>query len=71
MTRPVSTMRLPIILALIVVVTLPKDVQGFVDDISSQVRVATATIGKVLDRNDEPAPTKVAELRLTKAAKVE
>ena len=44
-------MRLPIILALIVVITLPKDVRGFVDDVSAQARVATATISHFLDRN--------------------
>ena len=44
-------MRLPIILALLVVITLPKDVRGFVDDVSAQARVATATISHFLDRN--------------------
>ena len=61
-------MRLPIILALIVVVTLPKDVQGFVDDISSQVRVATASVSHMLDRRAAAEPTKVAELRLSTPA---
>jgi hypothetical protein len=66
MTRSVCTMRLPIILALIVIITLPKDVQGLADDVSAQVRVATASISKFLDRNEADEPTKVAELRLPK-----
>ena len=45
-------MRLPIILALIVVITLPKDVRGFVDDVSAQARMVTASIVRVLDRDD-------------------
>lgn len=45
-------MRLPIILALLVVVTLPKDVQGMMDDVSVQLRGAQAAIGKVLHRDD-------------------
>ena len=45
-------MRLPIILALIVVITLPKDVRGFVDDVSAQARMATASISHFLDRHD-------------------
>ena len=45
-------MRLPIILALIVVITLPKDVRGFVDDVSAQARIATASITRLLDRDD-------------------
>lgn len=45
-------MRLPIILALIVVITLPKDVRGFVDDVSAQARMATASISHFLDRDD-------------------
>lgn len=44
-------MRLPIILALIVIITLPKDVRGFVDDVSAQARVATASITHFLDRD--------------------
>jgi hypothetical protein len=44
-------MRLPIILALIVVITLPKDVRGFVDDVSAQARFATASISHFLDRD--------------------
>jgi len=55
-------MRLPIILALIVVITLPKDVRGFVDDMSAQARVATASISQFLDRNkDDDGTVKVAE----------
>jgi hypothetical protein len=57
-------MRLPIILALIVVITLPKDVHGFIDDMSAQARTVTASIGKMLDRSDDA--TEVAELRLPK-----
>ena len=45
-------MRLPIILALVVVITLPKDVRGFVDDVSAQARMATASISHFLDRDD-------------------
>jgi hypothetical protein len=54
-------MRLPIILALIVVITLPKDVRGFVDDMSAQARVATASISQFLDRNKDDGTVKVAE----------
>jgi hypothetical protein len=59
-------MRLPIILALIVVITLPKDVHGFIDDVSAQARTVTASIGAFLDRNRDDEATKVAELRLPK-----
>lgn len=45
-------MRLPIILALLVVITLPKDVHGMMDDMSRQLSVAQATIGKMLKRDD-------------------
>lgn len=45
-------MRLPIILALIVLITLPKDVRGFVDDVSAQARIATASVVRLLDRDD-------------------
>jgi len=45
-------MRLPIILALIVVITLPKDVHGFVDDVSAQARVATASVTRLLGRSE-------------------
>jgi len=45
-------MRLPIILALIVVITLPKDVRGFVNDVSDQARIATASIAHFLDRDE-------------------
>lgn len=54
-------MRLPIILALIVVITLPKDVRGFVDDMSAQARIATASISQFLDRNKDHGTVKVAE----------
>jgi hypothetical protein len=57
----VSIMRLPIILALIVVITLPKDVRGFVDDMSAQARVATASISHFLDRSKSDGTVKVAE----------
>ncbi len=55
-------MRLPIILALIVVITLPKDVQALVNDVSHQVRVAQVTIGKMLQRDDT---IQVAEARVS------
>jgi hypothetical protein len=55
-------MRLPIILALIVVITLPKDVQGLVNDVSHQMRVAQATIGKMLHRDDT---IQVAEAKIS------
>jgi hypothetical protein len=55
-------MRLPIILALIVVIALPKDVHGLVEDVSAQVRVAQATIGKMLHRDDT---VQVAEAKVT------
>jgi len=59
-------MRLPIILALIVVITLPKDVHGFVDDMSAQARIATASISHFLDRNKAGGTVKVAEARVLK-----
>jgi hypothetical protein len=62
----VFIMRLPIIIALIVVITLPKDVHGFIDDMSAQARGVTASIGRMLDRDGDDA-TKVAELRLPKS----
>lgn len=55
-------MRLPIILALIVVITLPKDVHGLMDDVSAQMRVAQATIGKMLHRDET---IQVAEAKVT------
>lgn len=55
-------MRLPIILALIVVIALPKDVHGLINDVSAQVRVAQATIGKMLHRDDT---VQVAEAKVT------
>jgi hypothetical protein len=55
-------MRLPIFLALIVVITLPKDVQGLVDDVSDQVRVAQVTIGKMFNRDET---IQVAEAKVT------
>ena len=60
-SRWITIMRLPIILALIVVITLPKDVRGFVDDISAQARVATATISHFLDRNKDGDTVQVAD----------
>ena len=62
-------MRLPIILALIVVITLPKDVRGFVDDVSAQARMATASISHFLDRNRDDDTVQVAEARLSDLAK--
>ncbi len=62
-------MRLPIILALIVVITLPKDVHGFVDDVSSQARMATASISQFLDRNKDDGTVKVAEARVSTVLK--
>jgi hypothetical protein len=57
-------MRLPIILALLVVITLPKDVHGMMDDMSRQLSVAQATIGKMLKRDDT---IKVADATLVAA----
>ncbi|MDB5538581.1 MAG: hypothetical protein JWQ89_308 [Devosia sp.] len=54
-------MRLPIILALIVVITLPKDVHGLVNDVSARVGAATAVVASLLDRNHDPV--QVAELK--------
>jgi len=54
-------MRLPIILALIVVITLPKDVHGLLNDFSSQFHVASVTVGKLLDRNKKVDTLQVAE----------
>lgn len=62
-------MRLPIILALIVVITLPKDVRGFVDDLSAQARVATASISQLLDRNKDDSTVKVAQASVTNVLK--
>ena len=62
-------MRLPIILALIVVITLPKDVRGFVDDLSAQARVATASISQLLDRNKDDGTVKVAQASVTNVLK--
>jgi hypothetical protein len=62
-------MRLPIILALIVVITLPKDVSGFVDDLSAQARVATASISHFLDRNKDGGTVKVAQANLSNVLK--
>jgi hypothetical protein len=55
-------MRLPIILALIVVIALPKDIHGLMNDVSAQMRVAEVTIGKMLHRDDT---LKVAEAKVT------
>jgi hypothetical protein len=54
-------MRLPIILALLVIITLPKDVHGLMDDMSRQLTVAQVTIGKMLKRDDS---IKVAEAQV-------
>lgn len=56
-------MRIPILLALIVVITLPKDVHGLVNDVSTQVQTAGVVVSKFFDRNDEP----VQVAALTKA----
>ena len=55
-------MRLPIILALIVIITLPKDVHGLMDDVATQLHVAQVTIGKMLKRDNT---IKVAEAGTT------
>ena len=62
-------MRLPIILALIVVITLPKDVRGFVDDMSAQARLVTASISQFLDRNKDDGTVKVAEASISNVLK--
>lgn len=54
-------MRIPIILALIVIITLPKDVHGLMDDVSAQVRTAGVVVTKFFDRGD--TATQVAELK--------
>lgn len=69
MYRWMFIMRLPIIIALIVVITLPKDVHGFIDDMSAQARVATATISHFLDRNRDDDTVQVAEARISSVAK--
>ena len=56
-------MRLPILLILIVVTTLPADVHSLVADVATQYRATSGMLGEMLDRNDEPATTKVAALR--------
>lgn len=55
-------MRLPIILALIVVITLPADIRGLTNDVVANVQVATATVGKLFGRNGQPREAKVAML---------
>ncbi len=62
-------MRLPIILALIVVITLPKDVRGFVDDVSAQARIATASITRFLDRDDNVQVADATSVLKPKTAK--
>lgn len=47
-------MRIPIILALIVIVTLPKDIHGLADDLSTQLTTTSAAVTQFLDRGDEP-----------------
>ena len=59
-------MRIPIILALIVVITLPKDVQGLADGVTSQFTTASAAVTRFFDRDD--AATQVAELKPPVAA---
>jgi hypothetical protein len=60
-TRWNSTMRIPIILALIVIITLPKDIQGLADDVSTQISTANVAVSQFLGRSDEPV--QVAEAR--------
>lgn len=62
-------MRLPILLALAVIITLPKDVHGFVDDLSNQARVATASISHLLDRNKDGSTVKVAQASVSNVLK--
>ncbi|MGV3490536.1 MAG: hypothetical protein ACO1OG_04365 [Devosia sp.] len=47
-------MRLPIILALLVVITLPKDVHALADSVSAQFQTASASVTQFFDRDDEP-----------------
>jgi hypothetical protein len=47
-------MRIPIILALIVIVTLPKDIRGLADDVSTQLTTASAAVTQFFDRGEEP-----------------
>ena len=56
-------MRIPIILALIVIITLPKDIQGLADDVSTQISTANLAVSQFLGRSDEPV--QVAEARVT------
>lgn len=63
-------MRLPIILALIVVITLPKDVRGFVNDVSAQARIATASIAHFLDRDDTVQVADASNVLKPKTAKI-
>ncbi|WP_417308658.1 hypothetical protein [Devosia sp.] len=53
-------MRIPIILALLVVLLLPKDVQGLADDVGGYMQTATATVTGLFVRDE---PTRVAELQ--------
>ena len=62
-TRWNSTMRIPIILALIVVITLPKDVRGLADDVSNQISTAGVAVSQFFGRSTEPV--QVAEARVT------
>ncbi len=47
-------MRIPIILALLVIITLPRDVHALADSVSAQMQVATAAVTRFFDRSEEP-----------------
>ncbi len=61
-------MRFPIVLALIVIITLPKDVQGFAHDVTAQFQVATASVGHLFDRGEKGETLKVAEANVLKTS---
>ena len=62
-TRWNNTMRIPIILALIVIITLPKDVRGLADDVSAQLSTASVAVTRFFDRSEDRV--QVAEARVT------
>jgi len=45
-------MRIPIILALLVVITLPKDVHALATDVGTHLRSATATVASLFVHDD-------------------
>ena len=53
-------MRIPIILALLVVLLLPKDVGGLADDVSGYMHMAATTVTSFFARDEA---TRVADLR--------